>query len=328
MQFSGFLLGIAGCFAASLAQAAGLQLFDVPAESAGRPLTGAIWYPCSAPAQTTTVRDRVIVGARDCPVVGERLPLIVFSHGRAGWFGGHHATAAAIADAGFVVAAIDHPGDNAQDKSRVDRLSVLVERPADIKRLADFMLGGWSYASILDGDRVGFFGFSMGGYTGLVAIGGQPDFRKDLPGCEESKFRACEQLRSGQMPPKLPTPDARIKAAVIVDPGPSIFFSADGLKAIKVPVQLWSSDPKLSSTNVSGCCGLGIRSRLPASPEFHLVSNGIHFSFLPPCSAAEIKEFPRICVDASGFDRAAFHRDFNASIIAFFSEHLLGAKNP
>ena len=41
-----------------------------------------------------------------------KLPLVVFSHGTAGWFGGHHDTAAALADAGFVVAAINHSGDN------------------------------------------------------------------------------------------------------------------------------------------------------------------------------------------------------------------------
>jgi len=35
-------------------------------------------------------------------------------------FGGHKHTAAALADAGFVVAAIDHPGDTASDQSRVD----------------------------------------------------------------------------------------------------------------------------------------------------------------------------------------------------------------
>ena len=46
-----------------------------------------------------------------CPVTGEKLPLIVMSHGRRGWFGGHHDTAAALADAGFVVAALNHPGD-------------------------------------------------------------------------------------------------------------------------------------------------------------------------------------------------------------------------
>ena len=60
----------------------------------------------------------------------------------------------------------------------------------------------------IDRDRIGFFGFSMGGYTGLVVIGGNPDFRKDLPGCEGSSFRACEQLRNGEMPAEAPAATA------------------------------------------------------------------------------------------------------------------------
>jgi predicted dienelactone hydrolase len=322
------LLGTALSFAAMPAQSAGVRFFDVPADAKGGSLTGAIWYPCSVPQQEATVRNWVIQGTRDCPLAGDRLPLVVISHGRGGWFGGHHATAAALADAGFVVAAIDHPGDNMQDRSRVDSLSVLVERPVDLKRLVDFMLGSWEDAPRIDRDRIGLFGFSMGGYTGLVVVGGNPDFRKGLPGCEGSDFRACEELRSGGPPAEAPAHDVRIKAAVIVDPGPGFFFSAEGLKAIKVPLQLWSSDPNLAPSYVSGCCGLGIRSRLPSSPDFHLVSNAIHFSFLPPCLPAEAKDFPRICVDAPGFDRAAFHANFNAAVHSFLRRHLLGVEKP
>src|SRR5262249_40269820 len=146
--------------------------------------------------QETAVGNRIILGTKDCPITGDKLPLVVISHGRAGWFGGHHTTAAALADAGFVVAAISHPGDNASDKSRVNHLSVLVQRPADIKRLIDFMLEAWPDAPRIDPQRIGLFGYSMGGYTGLVVIGANPDFRKDLPGCKGWSFLACEQLQS------------------------------------------------------------------------------------------------------------------------------------
>jgi hypothetical protein len=38
--------------------------------------------------------------------------------------------------------------------------------------------------------------------------------------------------------------------------------------------------------------------------------------------------FPRICVDAPGFDRVAFHKDFNAAIISFLRGHLPGVEKP
>jgi len=321
-------LGTVLCFATTNALAAGLQLFDVPADATGSQLTGAVWYPCNALPLETVGKDRAIIGVRDCALSGDKLPLIVISHGRSGWFGGHHATAAALADAGFVVAGINHPGDNASDKSRVDDLATLIERPRDIKRLIDFMLGSWANATRLDRDRIGFYGFSMGGYTGLVLTGGDPDFRKDLPGCEGSNYRACEQLRNGEVPVEQPTHDTRIKAAIIVDPGPGIFFPAASLMAVKVPVQLWSSDPKLSPDYESGCCAIGINRRMPTSPEYHLISGAIHFSFLPPCSESEAKQFPRICVDPPGFNRIAFHKEFNAAIVAFLQKHVLGPGTP
>jgi len=57
-------------------------------------------------------------------VTGAKLPLVVSSHGRGGWFGLHHDTAEALADAGFVVAAINHPGDNGNDSSQSETLSL------------------------------------------------------------------------------------------------------------------------------------------------------------------------------------------------------------
>jgi len=87
---------------------------------------------------------------------GARPPVVVVSHGRGGDFVGHHDTAETLANAGFVAAAISHPGDTVTDISRSDDLSALVERPADIRRLIDFMLGTSSIASRIDPTSIGF----------------------------------------------------------------------------------------------------------------------------------------------------------------------------
>jgi predicted dienelactone hydrolase len=131
------------CLAATVAQAAGLKFIDMPADAHGPALAGAAWYPCAAPAKEVRLRSIVVPALEDCPVAGEKLPLIVVSHGTVGWFGGHHDTAATLADAGFVVAAISHPGDTVSDPSRVADLSILFERPAAMKRLVDSMTGTW-----------------------------------------------------------------------------------------------------------------------------------------------------------------------------------------
>jgi predicted dienelactone hydrolase len=35
---------------------------------------------------------------------------------------------------------------------------------------------------------------------------------------------------------------------------------------------------------------------------------------------------PEICTDAPGFDRGAFHKKFNADVLAFFRAHLVEAR--
>jgi hypothetical protein len=86
------------CCTGTAAQAAGLNFIDVPADAEGPALAGAAWYPCALPAGQVTLRSIAVPALRDCPVAGVKLPLIIISHGTAGWFGGHHDAAAALAD--------------------------------------------------------------------------------------------------------------------------------------------------------------------------------------------------------------------------------------
>jgi hypothetical protein len=68
------------------------------------------------------------------------------------------------------------------------------------------------------------------------------------------------------------------------------FFPPANCRQCKLPVPLWSSDPKLANAYVSGRCAIGIKRRLPMNPDYHHVTNAIHFSFLPPCSEMDMQE--------------------------------------
>jgi predicted dienelactone hydrolase len=158
---------------AAAAGAAGFGFIEVPADPEGPAMRGAVWSPCAIPPQDVVVGRMTLPGVKDCPIAGDKLPLVVISHGRGGDFIGHHDTAETLADAGFIVAAISHPGDTVSDMSRSGDLSVTIERPTDIKRLIDFLVGTSPAGSKIDPERIGFFGFSRGGYTGLVFGRGQ-----------------------------------------------------------------------------------------------------------------------------------------------------------
>jgi predicted dienelactone hydrolase len=327
MRPSKLVFVAAFCFAATCAKAAGLQLIEVPADAAGPALKGAVWSPCAAPSGEVRLSATLVVpAAKDCPVEGTALPLVVISHGRRGSLGGHHDTAETLADAGFVVVALNHPGDTSGDFTRTDDLSVLIERPADIRRLIDFMLGAWPDAARIDSQRIGLFGFSRGGYTGLVAIGGNPDFRKGLAFCPaERSIPMCEQVRNNEIPAEPLTHDPRIKAAVLADPGFALLFAADDLKDVKVPIRLWGS--ALGGDGVVPEGVAAITQMLPTKPDYQ-VANAGHFAFLTPCPPEMAKAVPLLCTDPPGFDRIAFHKTFNADTLAFFQRTLGVAGRP
>ena len=315
MRASRFILAIAFCVAPTLAQAAGFRLVDVAGDGDAPAIRAAIWSPCAEPPGEINIRGIILPGVRDCPITGDRLPLVVISHGRGGTLIGHHDTAETLADAGFVVAALNHPGDTAFDMSRTDDLSVFIERPRDIKRLIDFMLAASPAAAHIDPARIGFFGFSRGGYTGLVLIGAKPDWTgSEL--CRRSWPGRCEAMRDKT---GLALDDPRVKAAVIADPL-AIPFGAGSFAAVKVPVQLWASEQ--GGDGVSPDSAAAVDRSLPAAHEYHVVPHAAHFAFLAPCAPALAAQRPELCTDATGFDRVAFHKRLDTEVIAFFRQHL------
>ena len=320
-----FVLAIAFCFIATSAEAAGVRPIDIPASSEGPALTGVLWSPCALAPQQVEIGDAILPGVKDCPISGDKLPLVVISHGRAGSFFGHHDTAETLADAGFIVAAINHPGDTSADMSRSDDLAAFVERPTDIKHLINFMLQASPVATRIDPQRIGFFGFSRRGYTGLVLVGANPDWAVVTDFCQQSSSNACEQVRRKEFPTQPLTHDARIKAAVIADPL-TIMFSHASYAGITVPVQLWQSErggDGVFPHNVEV-----VEKSLPAPHEYHIVPNSAHFAFLTPCPPEAAKAHPDLCIDAPGFDRVAFHRELDAAVLTFLRQQLVGGGKP
>jgi len=125
----------------------------------------------------------------------------------------------------------------------------------------------------------------------------------------------------GGLPPRsFFTGDARIKAAVIVAPALGFSFGRQGLRNVRVPVQLWraESDHILPNPDYAQA----VRDALPQPAEYHVVANADHFDFLAPCSAQLEKFAPDICVERPGFDRAAFHQQFDAEVVRFFERTL------
>ncbi|MBO9654496.1 MAG: prolyl oligopeptidase family serine peptidase [Agrobacterium tumefaciens] len=301
------------------ATAAGLRLVDVPAANGKAAMKAAVWSPCAAAPGEVRIGPFLLPAVRDCPIPHGKYPLVVISHGFGGTYFSHRDTAAALADAGFIVAAINHPGDNALEMKKAGELSALTSRPADIARVLDHLLAGWSEAGSIDAERIGVFGFSRGGYTALVLAGGIPDFANAGLPCPDPQAPICTQMRQKTALPQHGGQDRRVKAVVVADPL-NAFPGAGDLKAIAIPVQLWSSEQGGDGVVPQDIARL--RDDLPVKPDYRMVKGAGHFSFIAPCPPEMAKAAPQICSDAADFDRAEFHRGFNADVVSFFKASL------
>ncbi|EIZ81170.1 dienelactone hydrolase [Novosphingobium sp. Rr 2-17] len=278
-----------------------------------------IWYPASG----TPSYQRLGLYAQDvvpnASVPAERHPLVVISHGTGGDFAGHVDTAVALARAGFIVAALTHPGDNWRDNSRATQIE---GRPAALSAVITYMIRTWPGRAAIDPDRIGAFGFSAGGLTVLAAIGGRPDLSRLAGHCaQHPDFFDCALLKAQPRSEAAPWPrlrDARIKVAVIAAPALGFAFDRAGLSQVRVPVQLWRADD--DHILPAPFYADAVRAALPTRPEFHSVPGAGHFDFLAPC--ADPASMPQLCQSAPGFDRSAFHASFDAAVVKFFTAKL------
>jgi predicted dienelactone hydrolase len=297
---------------------AGFTVVQAP-DPQGAPITVGVWYPTDAPAASMALGIGSQTVARGAPLVGGRLSLIVMSHGNGGFFGGHADTAQALAQAGFVVAALTHTGDSYQDQSRATDMA---NRPRQLSLVIDYMLTAAPMHAAIDPDRVGAFGFSSGGFTVLVAAGATPDLTKVAPHCQaHPDFFDCKLAKDHPPPADALkatwTHDARIKA--VVSAAPAMGYALDVGK-VTLPLQLWraADDEVLPDPYYA----TAVRNHLPRAPDYHVVEKAGHFDFLTPCNDEGKVNAAFVCSSAPGFDRAAFHRDFDAKVVGFFQANL------
>lgn len=299
-------------------------------ETQDGPVAVAIWYPTTARAwPTTLIGAQLLEVAKDGPVQGERLPLVVMSHGNGGSAFGHTDLAFALASAGYVVMAPTHAGDNFSDPSRQGSPALYSQRATQLRATVDFALGSWKDAGRIDATRVGAFGFSAGGFTVLTLAGGQPDMAAIPAHCQRSPEFICDVLRTTGSP-LINGPegageflsDPRLRAAVVAAPGLGFTFANGGLARVQIPVQLWSGgeDEAVPYQTNARMVEQGLAGRAESR---HIAGAG-HLSFLAPCGLVGP---PALCRDGAGFDRAAAHEAMNASVLAFFEKAMPRAGN-
>lgn len=291
------------------------------ADGADQPLEVAVWYPSEASARQVDLGPFTLNIAQGGAVAGQGLPLIVISHGHGGSSLSHHDTAVALAQAGFVVAAVAHTGDNHADHSRETSMA---DRPRHISRVIDHMLTAWSGRDRIDATRIGVFGFSSGAFTALAVVGGAADLARIGPHCQQHASDYACQLIARQPAAAaamgravVRQRDARVRAAVVAAPALGFTFTQESLAAVSVPTQLWRADA--DAVLPHPWYVEPVRAALPKPLDYREVAMAGHFDFLAPCTPRFAAMAPPLCASQPGFDRAAFHREFNEAVLGFFS---------
>jgi predicted dienelactone hydrolase len=189
---------------------------------------------------------------------GQKLPLIVISHGLGGELTTFGYLAKHLASHGFAVAVPEHPGSSAKQiegllnglESDVTPPKELINRPLDIKFLLDRLTD--NFGQKIDVTNVGIIGQSFGGYTALALAGAEINWsslNRDCPNLDNSWNLSwliqCLALQIPLVVTEQELKDERIKAAIAINPLVSSIFGKESLSKIRIPVMLisGSSDP-------------------------------------------------------------------------------------
>jgi predicted dienelactone hydrolase len=300
--------------------------YSDPSTSKATPL--AVYYPTSAPEKRLRREPYTLQVASEAQIAAGVFPLVMLSHGSGGTTLGHNDTASYLARHGYVVAAPLHAGNNFFDHSAEGTPRMWRGRPKALSAALDAVLADAAIAPHVDRGRIGAAGFSAGGYTVLVAAGAIADVGNLQRHCSAHAGDDVEFCGlAGKAPPAKPVgddtivraADPRIRAVAALAPV-GVLFGTGAMTDVNVPVLLYQAERDRvlrSPFHVEN-----VRRLLPKPPEYVLVENAGHYSFLAPFPAAARAELGEIAVDAPGFDRIAFHERLNGELLAFFARAL------
>ena len=315
--------------------------------AATQALITTVWYPTVA---TATLVPQVI-GPPNAPLftlgrwapgaapAAGPFPLIVLSHGTGGSAQIMGWLASALASRGYVVAGVNHPGNNVLEAYTAEGFSLWWERARDLTTIIDSVLRDPALGAVIDRRRIGAAGFSLGGYTMFEIAGARTDpalFEKycqapEAEGCAappefpDLLARRAELLKSSASFRDATSHagdsyrDTRVRAVFAIAPALGHALTEDSLRAISIPVQIVTGDADPIAP--PGPNAQRLASLVPAAALTRLPSVG-HYTFLAVCTDAGRRAQAQLCGDAPGLDRAAVHQRTIELAARFFERTL------
>jgi predicted dienelactone hydrolase len=317
-----------------------------------RALSAVIWYPADATAdeQDLLIGDPPLFSAgraaKDATLAPsfDTYPLIALSHGtggsavQMGWLGTY------LAVRGYIVVAVNHPGNNGATGYTPQGFVEGWERARDIKTAIDDMLADPRFGPKIDRDRIGAAGFSYGGYTMMELAGATTDAKALLAWCEAPEHhKACSPPEMPDMLDKFEAMkqqpdvqqsiahagdsyrDPRIKAVFAVAPAVARAFHPESLAQIKIPVEIvvGNADDQAPAPENAQIYANNIK-----GAKLTILPGGVgHYTFLAVGTDLGKKKLPQLFSDNPGVDREAVHKQVAEMAADFFDNELTPSKS-
>jgi predicted dienelactone hydrolase len=311
-------------------------------------IRGVIWYPASV----LTTEEPQFLGAPNRRLLNagsvalsvavasamKRYPLVLLSHGTGGsaeqmaWIG------TALARAGYMAVAIDHPGNNSEQKT-VQGFSLWWLREVELSGALDSILANRMFGPRIDRSKIAALGFSLGGFTVIGLAGAQVSYLQFLQFCTAHPSVAgdCGPLpefpnlsaRATALAARDPSyrrqlssggsdPDRRIRAVYAIAPAVAQAVTIASLQAIRTPVRIVHGS---NDTTVAPAFNADYYVRWIPHATAMTVPGAAHYTFLDTCTPLGERNLPAICVDAPGVDRDAVHAAVARDALDFFAAH-------
>lgn len=265
-----------------------------------------------------------------------KLPLIVMSHGTGGsalqmlWI------AETLVKNGYLVVGVNHHGNTAvEEKKYAEGYKLWWERSQDVSVVLDKLSSHNNWSSIVDQNKIGIIGFSLGGYTALSSIGGITDKALFTVFCQSpdkdftcnaqvefsdidkefNKVKNSERVQESLLREHDSFKIDAIKAAFVLAPAVVQAINKESLKNIVIPISVVvGSIDKVVPAKTNG----KIVSKLMKNSQYSELEKVGHYTFLSNCTDLGFKYLKELCGDHSDIVRKKIHSDVSQKAVEFF----------
>lgn len=303
----------------------GMTDFTYEAAHHGKPVSAALWYPSDQGGTETRSAENAVFYGVDVRMDGEladgdKLPVVLLSHGLGGNWRSLAWMATGLAEQGALVIAVNHPNSSTFDFDMREGLKHW-SRARDVSRALDKLMDDTRFSGRIDRTRIMAAGFSYGGWTALSLGGVTGSLEGEVAECELRKgtsSHCTDLLNAGvsfaELDPQMwnaSYKDTRITHVAAMDPALHHGFTPDNVAELDADTMLLSlgeGENRLVATDFDAS---GFVELLPGA-EVVRIPSAYHFSLLPLCKPAgamilkEEGDDP-VCTDPDGVNRADIH---------------------